>query len=131
MEDVDKNVSLTSRSPSSTEDGNAFLATCRMIEPMSRVQLRVKLTEGQAGELLAYIIPNHSPKSAQIVSFQLQPLSMHFRINEADAKPAASRPMNELKITGSFSMAEVHSWIVLCLPDVPAKYLLTTSFLFY
>lgn len=29
--------------------------------------------------------------------------------------------MNRLKISGSFSLPEVHSWVVACLPEVPAR----------
>lgn len=31
------------------------------------------------------------------------------------------RPMNTLTLTGQFSFAEVHSWVVFCLPEVPEK----------
>lgn len=29
--------------------------------------------------------------------------------------------MNSLKISGGFSLAEIHSWVVACLPEVPAR----------
>jgi Bardet-Biedl syndrome 7 protein len=29
--------------------------------------------------------------------------------------------MNTLTLTGQFSFAEVHSWVVFCLPEVPEK----------
>eukprot|EP00976_Prorocentrum_cordatum_P002547 49568-Prorocentrum_minimum.AAC.1 len=32
-----------------------------------------------------------------------------------------TRPMNELRISGQFSLAELHSWVVFCLPDIPAR----------
>lgn len=31
------------------------------------------------------------------------------------------RPVNTLTLTGQFSFAEVHSWVVFCLPEVPEK----------
>ena len=31
------------------------------------------------------------------------------------------RPHNSLKLTGPFSLAEVHSWIHMCLPEVPER----------
>ena len=34
---------------------------------------------------------------------------------------AALPMMNLLKISGSFSLPEVHSWVVACLPEVPAR----------
>lgn len=32
-----------------------------------------------------------------------------------------SRPMNTLTLAGQFSFAEIHSWVVFCLPEVPEK----------
>lgn len=32
-----------------------------------------------------------------------------------------NRPYNELRITGGFSLAEVHAWVVYCLPDIPTR----------
>lgn len=32
-----------------------------------------------------------------------------------------SRPMNTLRLVGQFSFAEIHSWVVFCLPEVPEK----------
>lgn len=31
------------------------------------------------------------------------------------------RPMNKLSLVGQFSFAEIHSWVVFCLPEVPEK----------
>jgi len=31
------------------------------------------------------------------------------------------RPLNKLRLLGSFSMAEMHSWVALCLPEVPDR----------
>ena len=31
------------------------------------------------------------------------------------------RPCNTLRLSGQFSMAEMHTWISFCLPEVPAK----------
>ena len=31
------------------------------------------------------------------------------------------RPTNRLRLTGTFSLAEMHTWIRYCLPEVPEK----------
>lgn len=31
------------------------------------------------------------------------------------------RPVNTLRLKGTFSLAEMHSWISQCLPDIPEK----------
>ena len=38
-------------------------------------------------------------------------------------------PLSELKLSGGFQLAEIHSWVVLCLPDIPEKYVLLVSVL--
>jgi hypothetical protein len=38
-----------------------------------------------------------------------------------------SRPYNTLSLVGAFSLAEVHSWLMLCLPEVPEKAPLTVE----
>ncbi len=42
-----------------------------------------------------------------------------------------TRPMNMLKLTGQFSLAEIHSWVVFCLPEVPDKTPAGDSITFY
>lgn len=32
-----------------------------------------------------------------------------------------NRPMNTLSLVGQFSFAEIHSWVLFCLPEVPEK----------
>lgn len=32
-----------------------------------------------------------------------------------------NRPYNELRITGGFSLAEMHAWVVYCLPEIPTR----------
>ena len=31
------------------------------------------------------------------------------------------RPFNTLTLTGNFSLAEVHSWLVFCMPEMPER----------
>jgi Bardet-Biedl syndrome 7 protein len=30
-------------------------------------------------------------------------------------------PINKLKLTGSFSLSEMHSWLHYCVPEIPEK----------
>eukprot|EP00118_Oscarella_pearsei_P011996 m.84968 g.84968 ORF g.84968 m.84968 type:complete len:145 (+) comp36418_c0_seq22:2058-2492(+) len=41
--------------------------------------------------------------------------SSHFKI------PLFFRPLNVLKLGGQFSLAEIHSWVCFCLPEVPER----------
>lgn len=41
------------------------------------------------------------------------------------------RPYNNLSVKGNFSLAEIHSWVCQCLPEVPEKPQLTEKTEFY
>ncbi|XP_008266138.2 BBSome complex member BBS7 isoform X2 [Oryctolagus cuniculus] len=77
----------------------------------------IRSIEGQYGTLQAYVTPRIQPKSCQVRQYQIKPLSLHQRTHFIDH----GRPMNTLTLTGQFSFAEVHSWVVFCLPEVPEK----------
>lgn len=85
---------------------------------MNRLDLRFRTIEGQYGTLQTFITPNIQPKVSQLQEYQIRPLSLHMRIHHFDQE----RPHNQLIIKGSFSMAELHSWISNCVPEVPGKY---------
>ena len=44
-------------------------------------------------------------------------MSLHQRCHVIDDK----RPINKLKLTGSFSLSEMHSWLHYCIPELPEK----------
>ena len=48
---------------------------------------------------------------------RIRPLSLHMRSHHADRQ----KPQNVLTLSGQFSMAEIHSWISFCLPEVSEK----------
>lgn len=89
--------------------------------------MRVRSIEGQYGTLQAYISPRIHPKICQVRQYQIKPLSLHQRSHTFDE----NRPMNTLKLTGTFSVAEAHSWISFCLPELPEKPPLTDKVQYY
>lgn len=78
---------------------------------------QIRSIEGQYGTLQAYVTPRIQPKTCQVRQYHIKPLSLHQRTHFIDH----DRPMNTLTLTGQFSFAEVHSWVVFCLPEVPEK----------
>ncbi|XP_020863990.1 BBSome complex member BBS7 isoform X2 [Phascolarctos cinereus] len=107
--DVDKN--------SAVANENFLLATYRCQANTTRLELKIRSIEGQYGTLQAYVTPRIQPKTCQVRQYQIKPLSLHQRTHFIDH----DRPMNTLTLTGQFSFAEVHSWVVFCLPEVPEK----------
>ncbi|KAM9741317.1 BBSome complex member BBS7 isoform 2-T2 [Menidia menidia] len=116
--DVDKNSAVVSFSECDSEpNGNFLLATYRCQANTTRLELKVRSIEGQYGTLQAYITPRLQPKTCQVRQYQIKPLSLHQRTHSIDPE----RPMNRLSLVGQFSFAEIHSWVVFCLPEVPEK----------
>jgi len=115
--EADSNVAIVSHTKT---EGGGLLATYRCQEVTSRLELRVRTSEGRYGNLQAYVWPRIQPKTCCAASYSIKPLSLHTRLSEA-ADADALPMMNSLKISGSFTLAEVHSWVVACLPEVPAR----------
>ncbi|KAJ3587558.1 hypothetical protein NHX12_011155 [Muraenolepis orangiensis] len=117
--DVDKNSAVVSFSECDSEqpNGNFLLATYRCQANTTRLELKVRSIEGQYGTLQAYITPRLQPKTCQLRRYPIKPLSLHQRTHSLQQ----DRPMNRLSLVGQFSLAEIHSWVVFCLPEVPEK----------
>jgi len=56
----------------------------------------------------------------QAVQYHIKPLSQHSRIGQP-TEDDLKRPLNELKLNGNFSLGEMHSWVSLCLPEIPER----------
>ncbi|XP_031571614.1 Bardet-Biedl syndrome 7 protein-like [Actinia tenebrosa] len=115
--DVDKNSAVVSYSACDVENGNYLLATYRCQANTTRLELKIRSIEGQFGTLQAYITPRIQPKTCQVRQYPIKPLSLHQRTHVFNE----DKPMNSLKLTGQFSLAEVHSWVCFCLPEVPER----------
>ena len=115
--DVEKNSAVVSYSTCDQESGNFLLATYRCQANTTRLELKIRTIEGQYGHLQAYITPRLQPKTCQLRRYQIKPLSLHQRSHSFDN----SRPHNTLRLSGSFSLAEIHSWICYSLPDAPQR----------
>ncbi|XP_044875338.1 Bardet-Biedl syndrome 7 protein isoform X1 [Mauremys mutica] len=126
--DVDKNSAVVSFSGCDSEpNSNFLLATYRCQANTTRLELKIRSIEGQYGTLQAYVTPRIQPKTCQLCQYQIKPLSLHQRTHFIDH----DRPMNTLMLKGHFSFAEIHSWVVFCLPEVPEKTPIGDSVTFY
>ncbi|XP_038255296.1 Bardet-Biedl syndrome 7 protein isoform X2 [Dermochelys coriacea] len=126
--DVDKNSAVVSFSGCDSEpNSNFLLATYRCQANTTRLELKIRSIEGQYGTLQAYVTPRIQPKTCQLCQYPIKPLSLHQRTHFIDH----DRPMNTLMLKGHFSFAEIHSWVVFCLPEVPEKTPIGDSVTFY
>lgn len=115
--DVEKSTAVVSFSKCDIADGNYLLATYRCQVDKNRVDLKFRTTEGAHGILQTFITPNIQPKVSQLQQFAIKALSLHKRVHAFDV----TRPQNELKLKGTFSHAEIHNWLMNCIPEVPEK----------
>ncbi|KAJ8951664.1 hypothetical protein NQ318_012205 [Aromia moschata] len=115
--DVDRNSAVVSYSDANINDGNYLLATYRCQMNTNRIETKIRTIEGQKGLLQVYITPMMQPKCSRLVQYEIKALSLHYRIYQFDT----NRPFNVLSLKGPFSLAEIHSWLGMCLPEVPEK----------
>nr|XP_046908683.1 Bardet-Biedl syndrome 7 protein-like [Dermatophagoides farinae] len=99
------------------------LVTFRCQTNTSRLEIRLRPVEGQHGTISVYVISRITPKSCQARSYQIQPLSLHKR---QYSNTSIDHP-NRLSITGQFSLADAHTWLRLCIPEIPEKLSRTLS----
>ncbi|MCP9257568.1 Bardet-Biedl syndrome 7 protein [Dirofilaria immitis] len=115
--DVEKNTAVISITPSNGKSKNALLASYRCQANTTRIEIKIRPLEGQCGILQAYICPKIHPKMCQVRNYVVKPLSLHQRVHQFDS----SRPLNTLKLTGNFSIAEAHQWLSLLVSEIPDR----------
>ncbi|KAG5178282.1 hypothetical protein JKP88DRAFT_330058 [Tribonema minus] len=119
--------------------------TRRLMEGTRRLMIRVRTTEGDSGDVSLTVVARPeggggggggeaqgaiSRKNAQVVKFKIRPLSLHHRVHAErgqeekwpePGEEAPGPPMNELRLTGGFTLGVVHDWVAQCLPGVPPE----------
>lgn len=99
------------------------------------MELKIRTEEGEKGTLQVYVTPLVQPKCSRNLQYDIKALSLHYRIHDFDNKRYEFyeeilncnyvrfnfRSFNKLIFKGGFSLAEIHSWISNCLPEVPEK----------
>lgn len=115
--DVPNNYAILSRSPPDPENGAMCLATYRCQESVNRLEIKIRTIEGQFGTFRAYIIPRLAPKTCQECQYRIKPLCLHQRVQSVDE----SRPLNQLRFEGEFTLMDMHTWIGFCIPEIPPK----------
>eukprot|EP00803_Ostreobium_quekettii_P008434 evm.model.scf_181EXC.4 EVM.evm.TU.scf_181EXC.4 scf_181EXC:15301-18457(+) len=116
--DTDSNIAILSRSTPSRQSGDKVLATYRCQEATHRLEIKFRAQEGKAGKLQLIVLPNVTPKTAQIIEHRIKPLCLHERLPQ---EPQDKVPMSEVTVSGQFSLSEFHTWLDACLSDVPPR----------
>lgn len=120
--DVENDEAMCARSEPDVTSGMAALATYRMQEGKSRVEIRLRVIEGRAGSARAFIVPSTQPKTCAEKTYEIKSLCLHRRsLNRHGDEALAARPMNAMRISGNFSFDDVHAWISRCLNEIPNR----------
>ncbi|KAL7306843.1 hypothetical protein TKK_0001004 [Trichogramma kaykai] len=121
--DSENNNAVLSLSSCNPSEGNYVLATYRCQDNTNRLEIKFRSIEGQPGTLRVYVTSQLQPKCCRRIQVHLCALSLHARIHANDQEPRDEHigPFNELRLTGGFSMAEMHAWLALSLPEVPER----------
>eukprot|EP01012_Entosiphon_sulcatum_P007894 TRINITY_DN14132_c0_g1_i1.p1 TRINITY_DN14132_c0_g1~~TRINITY_DN14132_c0_g1_i1.p1 ORF type:complete len:738 (+),score=190.13 TRINITY_DN14132_c0_g1_i1:22-2214(+) len=118
--DMESNGAISSKSKPEADSGTKLLASFRNTESTNRMEIKLRTVEGQYGTLQAFIIPLLSPKTAQLASYQVRPLSLHQRLSDAPSN-LDQIPLNSLNIQGTFTVNDMNTWVGSCLPEVPER----------
>jgi len=99
------------------DSASPLLATMRCQGDPTRLEVRFRTVEGRYGTMSCFVVPKTSLRVCPLIDIPVKPLSLHERVQELPK----DLPLNELRITGSFSLGEVHGWLGACVNDLPAR----------
>lgn len=114
--DSEKNSAVVSHSIPDPANGCNLLATYRCQSDTSKMNLILQYGN-ESGYLNVYITPQSKPKTTHLKQYMIRKLGMLSRTHDS----GEIGPCNVLRLTGSFSQAEMHNWLSKCLPQVPEK----------
>lgn len=105
-------------SKSKGDPSNPLLATYRMQEPPgTRFQIRLRTVEGLHGTISCFVLPQTTPKTAHLITLPVKPLSLHEKVAEAPL----DIPTSELRLTGPFTVTDMHQWLGQCVNELPSR----------
>ncbi|XP_043478026.1 Bardet-Biedl syndrome 7 protein homolog isoform X2 [Leptopilina heterotoma] len=117
--DVESNNAVASLSICDPNEGNYVLATYRCQINTKMLEMRIRTIEGQSGTLQVYVTSDVQPKCCRKIIIPIYALSLHTRLHEEETPIGG--PFNELKLNGNYSVAEMHAWLSLVLPEAPER----------
>lgn len=62
-------------------------------------------------------MPTTQPKIAYLMNLPIKPLSLHEKVSAV----STDTPMNELKLSGQFTLMDMHQWLSLCVNELPSR----------
>lgn len=84
---------------------------------MSRLVVLMRIPEGQAGSVSAYVVARAAPRTSAAVTYPVHTLCMHHRVHTPDS----GRTYGHVDVSGDFRTQEMHAWVANVLPDMPRQ----------
>ncbi|CAG4940830.1 unnamed protein product [Colias eurytheme] len=119
-----ENAAVLSICPSQERRSSELLATIRCQAGTRRlwIQMRyfkdISITESVT--VFVYVLPAGAPRVARLVKLKL-PVLPHYSLHTDENLEESKRCFSEIRVRGSFSVAEVTSWLSEALPDTLPK----------
>ncbi|KAG7188390.1 hypothetical protein KM043_008041 [Ampulex compressa] len=85
----------------------------------NRLEMGLRTIEGQPGTLQIYITSQVQPKCCRRIYLPICALSLHTRLHQENT--LSGGPFNQLRLIGGFTIAEMHAWLSLTLPNIPER----------
>ncbi|KAJ0179355.1 hypothetical protein K1T71_005067 [Dendrolimus kikuchii] len=109
---------------SSQDNASDMLATVRCQAGMMRVWVRMRdisnkslTSRSESKHVFVYVLPAGAPRVARLITLKLPTLPFYSQHEELNADTdSRSRSWCQLQVTGSFSVAEITSWLSDALP---------------
>ncbi|CAH0628868.1 unnamed protein product [Chrysodeixis includens] len=108
---------------SSKETGSDMLASVRCQAGTRRVWVKMRYTSDtsitsrlEGKRVLIYVLPAGAPRVARLLSLQLPALPYYSKHESEKDMGSYERTWSELQVSGSYSVAEITSWLTEALP---------------
>lgn len=129
--DIEEGNALSMECPSLFKGSNHSLVAFKMQEPAYTLGIKVRTEEGHFGDLSIYAVPEKkeclNAHTASVTRLYIKPLSLHLRTT---VDPNESQPMNELKITGNFTVSEINNFLSRLMNEIPAHKNVTSNIIY-
>jgi len=119
--DVENTKAIVSntQNPNPASKNNNFLVTMRPEKESNRLEVKMRTTEGQSGELECLVFQKDCGV-CQSFYLPIKALSLHERVSDFKEDPEKVQ-MSQINMKGSFAKTDINAWLSVCLLDVPQR----------
>ncbi|KAK2957417.1 putative Bardet-Biedl syndrome 7 protein [Blattamonas nauphoetae] len=99
----------------------------------TRIEAKLHFMEGKGGMMTAFVVPLTEQHTSMTLTHHIHPLCLHRRKGFSSSNAQSDKPEtdpfaqtetpneNEMRITGTFTAMDAHSWIHSCFDSIPPR----------